>query len=259
MEPVTSVLLERRREPAGLRKMLGVSLALHVLAGVALVASPLLFPQHEDDQVRTVMTINLGAGAPGPMIGGANPIAGRPVQTTEPAPKPEAIRPPAARQPEMTMPAPKTKPAPKPEAKSELEEGSGRTPARGTELRPGTAFGETGAQGSGFGLSTGGLGGGGSYLEGVSDFCCPEYLTTMISLIQSNWNAQMGAGGEVMVRFTVRRDGTIVDVQVERRTNNFALDSGAERAVRRTAKLPPLPPAFTGNQLTVHLLFQYRQ
>ena len=44
-------------------------------------------------------------------------------------------------------------------------------------MQKGTAVAETGAQGQGFGLSSGG-GGDGGYLD-VANFCCPEYLATM--------------------------------------------------------------------------------
>jgi protein TonB len=258
MEPVTSVLIERSHDSEGLRKMVGVSLILHVLAGVAIFAAPLLWPSPQAQDVTPIMTISLGSGAPGPMTGGANPMAGRPVQTTEPAKKPEAVRPPAERTPEMTLPVPKGKPLPKTPPKTEVEEGRGHTPARGAEVRPGSAFGETGAQGAGFGLSTGGVGGGGSYLD-VSNFCCPDYLTMMIARIQSNWTAQQGIEADVMIKFTVERDGTLADIAVEQSSNYFSLDTTAQRAVARTAKLPPLPAAYTGDQLTVHLKFEYRR
>ncbi|MGE5358154.1 MAG: TonB family protein [Bacteroidales bacterium] len=257
MDAVTTVLLERRREPRGLRKMLAASLVAHAVAGIALVAAPLVLRTTQADDVTPVMTISLpGGSAPGPMNGGTNPMGGRPVQTTEPAAKPEPVRPPAERTPAMTMPAPKGKPAPKTPPAKTLEEGSGRTPTRGTELRSGSAFGETGAQGSGFGLSTGGLGGGGSYLD-VANFCCPDYLVTVIQRIKSNWNEGAGAAGAVMMKFTIQRDGSITDTSVEQSSNVYALDAGAQRALARTAKLPPLPPAFTGDHLTVHLKFEY--
>jgi periplasmic protein TonB len=258
MDAVTSVLLDRGGEPQGLRKMLAVSLALHAVAGVALVAAPLVWRAPQSDEVTPIMTITLpGSGAAGPMNGGANPMGGRPVQTTEPARKPEAVRPPAVRTPEMTMPAPKSKAAPKvaPPAKA-LEEGSGHTLARGAELRQGSAFGETGAQGAGFGLSTGGIGGSGSYLD-VANFCCPEYLVAVMQRIQSNWNSQAGGRGEVVMKFTILRDGRVTDVSVERSSNVYALDVGAQRALALTARLPPLPAAFTGDRLTVHLKFDY--
>ncbi len=237
--------------------MLAASLALHVVAAAAIVVSPLVWQARPAEDLPTLMTITLTGGAPGPASGGMNPIAARPVQTTEPAAKPEAVRPPAARTPEMTMPAPKGKPMPKTPAKTEVEEGRGSTPARGTELRQGAAFGETGGEGGGFGLSTGGLGGEGSYVD-VANFCCPEYLGVIMTSIQRNWDKNQSVSGLTIVRFTIRKDGRIDDVSVERQSGYWALDRAAQLAVSVTKQLPPLPAEFTGDRLTVHLRFEYR-
>jgi TonB family protein len=256
MEPVTSVLLARSQEPDGLRKMAVASVALHVVAIVALVVVPILSSSRQRDDTSQVMTISLGGGAPGPAAGGLNPLAARPVQTVEPAPKPEAVRPPAKTAPELTVPVPKGKPAPKTPAKAEVEEGEGQQPTRGAEVKQGRAFGDTGSEGMGFGLATGGMGGEGSYLD-VGNFCCPEYLTTMTSRIRSHWVDRQVYAGEVFVKFTILRDGVITGVEVERQSGILALDNAALRAVMTTSRLAPLPSAFSGDHLTVHLRFVY--
>ncbi len=239
--------------------MLWASLALHVAAGVALVAAPLIFHHgaSSEDEVSPVMTITLPGGPPGPMTGGSNPMGGRPVQTTEPATRPEAVRPPAERTPEMTMPAPKGKSLPKSSAKSDVEEGRGHTPTRGPRISQGAAFGETGVEGTGFGLSTGGMGGTGSYLD-VANFCCPEYLGIMTTSIQRNWDQNQPMAGDTIVKFTIQRNGTLTDVEVERSSGYMPLDMAAQRAVLVTQKLPPLPAEYKNPTLTVHLRFQYR-
>lgn len=154
------------------------------------------------------------------------------------------------------MPVPKGKPMPKTAAKTDIEEGRGSTPARGVELRQGAAFGETGAQGSGFGLSTGGQGGEGSYLD-VANFCCPEYLGIMTTSIRRNWDSNQSVSGVTIVKFTIRKDGSIVDAVVEHPSGYWALDRAAELAVRVT-RLPPLPAEYTNDRLTVHLRFEYK-
>ncbi len=256
MEPVTSVLLERGQEPQGLRKMLGASLALHIAAAVALVASPLIWRPSAPSDLPAVMTVTLGGGPPGPISGGMNPMGGRPVQTTEPATRPEAVRPPAARTPEMTIPVPKGKPLPKTSSKSDVEEGRGTTPTRGARINQGAAFGETGGEGTGFGLSTGGLGGEDVGLN-VSDFCCPEYLSIMTTSIKRNWDQNQPMAGVAIVKFTIQKDGTLVDISTERSSGYQVLDWAAERAVSVTRKLPPLPAEYPYAQLTVHLRFDY--
>jgi TonB family protein len=132
-----------------------------------------------------------------------------------------------------------------------------RTPSQGAEPQTGSATADTGAKGMGFGLTTGG-GGTGGYLD-VGNFCCPEYLTTMLSLIQRNWNSQQQVAGQTVVKFTIQRDGRITDVEVERPSGYFALDQTAQRALLMTRQLPPLPAQFTEPQLTVHLIFRYER
>ncbi len=93
---------------------------------------------------------------------------------------------------------------------------------------------------------------------GVDDFCCPEYLDTMIDLIRGNWNQRQRVPGEVKMKFTVQRDGLITDVERETTSGYLALDHSAQRALRLTDRLPPLPFGFSDNDLTVHLNFQYQ-
>lgn len=256
MEPVTSVLLARGQEPDGLRKMLGASLALHVVAALAILLPPMLWHGRPADEIAPVMTVSLSGGPPGPMSGGMNPMAGRPVQTTEPAPRPEPAHPPAVRTPEMTVPVPKGKPLPKTPPRTEVEEGSGRTPTRGARPNVGAAFGETGVEGTGTGLSTGGFGGDAMSLD-VSDFCCPEYLSIMAASIRRNWTQNQAVTGWAVVKFTIRRDGAITDVVLERPSGYTALDLAAQRALLVTKQLPPLPGQYLNNSLTVHLRFEY--
>ena len=75
-----------------------------------------------------------------------------------------------------------------------------RTTRRDASRRPapkfvaGSALAETGGQGHGFGLTTGGGGGPGGYLD-VGNFCCPEYLETMRMLITRNWQSKQQVVG----------------------------------------------------------------
>ncbi|MDP6582324.1 MAG: TonB family protein, partial [Vicinamibacterales bacterium] len=96
------------------------------------------------------------------------------------------------------------------------------------------------------------------YRLGAEDFCCPEYLGTMIELIRQRWNNQQPVAGEVTMKFTVQRDGLITDVDLESMSGNLELDQSAERAVRLTDRLPPLPGELADDTLVVHLNFQYQ-
>jgi protein TonB len=243
--------------------MAAVSFAAHGVLLLLLVLGPVRWAARPIQQPRSVMTISLGGAGDGPRSGGLTAIGGRPVQTTEPAPVREAIRPPAAAVPEMVEPKTASKvvkpakPAPPPPPQT-TPDARGKTLSRGDEIRPGNAVADTGARGQGFGLSTGGGAGSGSTLD-VADFCCPDYLVLMMDKIKGNWNQQVEVPGTVIVRFTIQRDGRLTDTAVERSSGTLSLDQNAQRAVLVTRQLVPLPAAFPNSTLTVHLNFQYQR
>ena len=258
MDAVTEVLLDRTGEADKLTRMVVVSLAAHAAILTVFALAPALRPTPSANA--NVMTITI-AGPPGP-IQGHNPEAGREVQQVVPeTAKPRAVTPPAPPKPEMVEPIKAAKPVPKavskPEPKKE-EPLRGRTPSQGAEVKPGDARADTKGAAIPFGgLATGGGGMNNAYTD-FADFCCPEYLTTMTRLIYGNWQAKQGVEGSNVVRFVVRRDGSITDVTIEQGSNQF-LNLASQRALAITKQLPPLPAAFTGDHLTVHLAFQYRR
>jgi TonB family protein len=76
--------------------------------------------------------------------------------------------------------------------------------------------------------------------------------------IQGNWNRQQEVGGQVIVKFTIQRDGRLVEPTIERSSGVAALDNAARRAVEVTRQLTPLPAAYTNPLLTIHLTFEYQ-
>ena len=261
---VSDILRDRMQTPAGLRRMITASVAVHLLAASALLLAPGGLLRGGPDASRIVMTISLGGGGVGPENGGMTTMGGRPIQTETPpeeAPKREPIRPPAVKAPEMTMPLPNARPvkaAPAPAVKQAPEDARGRTPTRGAQTSPGSTVADTGVRGLGFGLSTGGGAGSGSSLDITGEFCCPEYIAIMVTRIRATWNQQQGATGETMVKFTIQRDGKLTNVELEGPSGTTALDLAAMRAVLTTRTLPPLPDAFPNPTLPVHLNFQYK-
>jgi protein TonB len=259
---VTDVLRDRMQTPAGLQKMITLSIAVHALLAAALiVARGGLLTRH--DASPTLMTISI-AGSAGPENGGMTALGGRPVQQVTPpeeAAKREPVRAPAAKAPDMTVPLPNArtvKPSAAPSVKQAPDEARGRTPTRGKEPAFGSAIAETGVRGQGFGLSTGGGAGTGSTLEITGDFCCPEYLTTMTMRIRAAWNQNQGAQGTSLIRFTIQRDGRITDATIFQPSGTTTLDTAALRAVLATRTLPPLPDAFPNPTLTMRLSFIYQ-
>jgi TonB family protein len=258
MDAVSQILVDRSRELGGIERMVGASVGAHVALVAALVLAPAwLLGGGAKSEPEPVMTISLG-GPIGPNVGGMTAIGGRPIQSAveETRKTIEPVRPPAAKAPEMVEP---TKNAPKKaEAKVDAKDPKSRTPTKGAEVRPGTSVVENPNKGMGFGLQTGGGFGSGSYLD-VANFCCPEYLTTMLDLVRRNWDQRQQAAAKTVIKYTIQRNGTITDVIVERPSGYTALDFMAQRALLVTRQLPPLPTAFTEPSLTVHLEFEYNR
>jgi TonB family protein len=159
----------------------------------------------------------------------------------------------------MVAPAPEIKPKPVKPVEKPVEKSATRKPSTGAEVRSGAARVETG----GAPVPFGGLAmGGGATTPGVrieGNFCCPEYIETMKSMIYKNWDQRIGATGTVEVKFTIRRDGMLTNVGVEKTSNNPLLDLESRRAVLATQKVPPLPDRYTNPALTIYLTFEYKR
>ena len=260
MDAVTEVLLDRTREVENVTTMVVLSLLAHAALVGVVAFGPRFFESKPVDNA-PVMVISLG-GAPGPLQG-RNPIANKAIQEVAPDPaKARNDSPPALPKPEMVEPIKAAKPAPttpaKPEPKKEPPQLRGSKPTQGAEIKAGAAKVETQGAAIPFGgLATGG-GSAGSARVDYANFCCPEYLNTVTDMIRKNWNPNQGQAGAATIKFTIRRDGTIVDVVVEEGANQF-LNLASQRAILMTQRVPALPAAFTPPQLTLHLDFTYQR
>lgn len=260
-EAVSQILVDRARDLDGISRMVMLSVFAHAVLLAAVVLMPHSWTAGTEPVDPTPMMISLG-GAPGPDAGGMTPISGRSVQTVAPPDAPKVDTRPAPKAPEMVAPDPRAKPAPKtplkPVAKPE-DKSSSRKPTSGAEVKTGAAVVDTGAAPVQFGgLSTGG-GGDGQPMVDVPNFCCPAYLVQMKQFIMRNWNKDQGAAGSVQMKFIVLRDGTLGGIEVEKPSNIPMLDLESQRALLKTRQIPALPREFTGNTLTVHLVFEYKR
>jgi protein TonB len=259
-DAVASALIGRRREPEGLRRMIGISIGAHILLMAAIVVLPGRWFQRPIDPTRDALMISLG-GAPGPVSGGMTPIGARPVQQAmHDLPKVQPVRPPAQKTPEMTVPDPTRKPV-RPKAATPVheapKEARSKTPTTGAQERPGRTMAETGSQSNTLGLSTGGGGTGGQIQ--LANFCCPEYIGEMVNRINQNWNSRQQTAGITVMRFTIQRDGHITDISIAQSSGYQMLDFLAQRAVMAVNPLPPLPQAYTNPTLTLNLQFEYQR
>ncbi len=260
MEAVVSDILQsRKREPGGLKKTAVISLAAHAAGVAVILLIPSVMPRAAQ-QPRVIMNISLG-GSPGPKTGGMQMIGGRPIQAALPSTDPQIVKntppPLAATPPKMVLPDPKQKPRTPPKPTAASNDPKGTAVGRGFDTQVGTAKVETGAKGQGFGLSTGGNAGDGGVKLDVAGFCCPEYIADMRDRIIKNWNQNQRAAGIVLMKYTIQRNGQLTDIEVETSSGNPVLDLAAQRALINTRTLAPLPSGFSGQQLPVHLTFEY--
>jgi TonB-like protein len=252
---VTDVILSRAQGAERLNSMIAWSIAAHIALFVCMIVMPASWRGAVDEGPRTVMTISLG-GAPGPRNGGLTTMGGRTVQAPPPEPVKKAVEtPPAPKTPEMALPTRNARVV-KPQPREAPKEATARTPATG-EPQEGSTRVNTGARGQGFGLTSGGGGGTGVTVD-TANFCCPEYLSQMVTLIQRNWQSNQGVAGKIVMKFTITRAGTIENVQIEQPSGFLAHELAAQRALLLT-RLPELPLQYPNPTLGVHMIFEYQR
>ena len=77
MMDVSDVLRDRMQTPAGLQRMVAVSLSLHVIVATVMLLAPGRWFGRQAEAPRVVMTISLGGNA-APDSGGMTTMGGRP-------------------------------------------------------------------------------------------------------------------------------------------------------------------------------------
>jgi TonB family protein len=262
-EAVSDVLADRAAEADGVSRTILLSLGAHAMLIAAIVLMPASWRSGSIPPEVTPMMISLQSGT-GPDAGGMTPISGKAVQLVAPPDtRPKVETPPAPKPPEMV--APSEKPLPKPPLKpteKPSDKSSSRKPTTGPQIKTGDARAETGGAPIPFGGLTRPSGGGetnsGAFTD-YANFCCPAYLSQMTDMIKRNWSQNQGSSGQVQVKFTIARDGRLSNVVLEKPSNISLLDLESQRAILKTAQLPPLPREFTENTLTVHLVFEYQR
>ncbi|MGH9335404.1 MAG: energy transducer TonB, partial [Vicinamibacteria bacterium] len=224
-------------EPDRFRQMLVWSLALHVLL---LAAGTLAVTFRSDPSVlpTPVAFMDVSLGQSGPLTGAGGGATETPPQPTlEPPPpeppqemEPEVVRPTKEVRDEVPLPdAPVRKNAPEPTLDSGL---------RGADAASAPSAALQGPPG----LGLGGTGGGSPFDQ---DFEYAYYVRQMLAKIHQHWQRTAVRGtAVVIVRFTITRDGRILDPEVETSSGVSILDRSSIRAVMLSDPLPPLPNSY---------------
>jgi TonB family protein len=87
------------------------------------------------------------------------------------------------------------------------------------------------------------------------DFTFGYYLDQLLELIRAQWTRPaVGPGVEVVVRFSIDRDGRVAMIEVTQPSGISSFDLAAQRAVQSASPLPPLPRGYHGLSLGVTLV-----
>ena len=227
---VAEVLAQRQTLESGAAAGVALSVFLHSAAAVAIVYAAMHQPP---PQLVPTVTVSLV-----PMSGGQAPrLSGQAKAPVLHEPAPVLAKPAAKPEPKTAPPSvfgkstkkPSENPAPAPQ------------PVVPTSTAPAVEVP---------------LGGAGvTSLEG--DFPYTLYIQNMTRLIGQHWaRPEVKAGTSTILYFAINRDGSIRDVKIETPSNNPFYDRAAQRAVMETSPLPPLPFAYNGTFLGVHLAFK---
>lgn len=244
-----------RAEIEPLRPMLVWSFVLHAVVLAAIAVAMSLKPSSSAVPPPVGEFINVSLGQSGPMPGmGGGGQAPAPQPKPEPPPEPPKEKEPVVVRPTKEvreeLPSPdarvaktaKKKPEPKPD--SGLR-GADAASAPSAQLQPGGAPG----------LGLGGPGGGSPFDQ---DFEYAYYVQQMLGKIHQHWQRTAVRGTAVVViRFTIRRDGSVENAEVETSSGVSILDRSSLRAVVLADPLPPLPNSYPRDEVGVHLRFTY--
>ena len=257
MDAVSAVLVRRTHDAERLGPLVGWSLLVHVVLTVLVAVVPAgWLGLRTAAEPEVVMQISLG-GAVGPRDGGLATLGGRPVQQVQPEPAKkavEAVRPPAAKAPEMIEPT-KAPPRNSRHRRSRPRPGPTRDDADQRRRGPGRRRRRADRR-SRPGLRPVGGRQRDRRLPGRRRLLLPRLPGDDAGPDQPQLELAAGGPGDDahQVRHPARR--RITNVQVERSSGVAALDYYSQRAMSLTRQLPPLPAAYAA-ELTVHLNMDY--
>ena len=241
------------RNPRALNRALTWSFGIHIGAVVLMF----VLPRSWFSAVRAEappMVISLQGMTGTQKTSGMTPISSSPVEQAVPQPKPQPVRPEPTK-PDPTAPTmAKTPPtATRPADTTRTPPSDVRPPTTGKEVREGTARAQTDSTSLSNGLTLPGGDGTGGETD-LTNFCCMDYIRTMSDVIQTNWQKDPNGRGRSVIKFTIRRDGSIVGAELVESSGSGLLDRAAQRAVQMS-KLPQLPQAYTNPTLIIRLGF----
>jgi len=239
------------------------SAVLHAALVAVVVVVPFLLPKKS--------TAGWGANASGIKVGVTNRLPGIPLpsppdvqenakgndsKTINPAdvaPKPKEkvpsvadVKIPSGKKPDTKNTAPTKTVRGKPEPE----------PATASNAIPGAAGGQVALP---YGEVAGAGSGAVTFGEGSFGTRFPEYVSSLIRAIHTQWQRPSGVpfGTKVFVTFTIPKSGgRVSNVEVDQASGVALMDNSAKRAVM-TASVPALPREYSGSSIDVRFYFEY--
>jgi len=247
----TARVLTREQDP--FRQMLWWSAAFHVVVLAAFAITARLGPKPSVLPQGIAWVV---PGVPGPTQGmGGSPAPAppqpEPEPEEEPKQEPRVVRPTREQREEMPMPDAPTTTRKRPEPK----------PDSGLKGRDSASAASAQLKSTGPPSQTPGLGLGGAAGSAFDqEFEYAYYVQQMLARISANWQRVPVRGqAVVIVRFTILKNGSVQDVEVEESSGLSMLDRAASRAVFLADPMPPLPDTYPRDRVGVHLRFQYAE
>jgi TonB family protein len=250
---VGEILAARAAQGSGTASALALSVVLHAAVTGAAIYAAMHAPVPQTANVLNITFRSISSFS-SPLVKPAVKPAEKPAdKPVEPKPAAPKIVEPAAPVPVTTTAKAEPKTVPLSNFGKSTKKGSEHpAPAPPTPVRATPAATSTGISVADVPVGGAGVTG----LEG-GDFPYTIYVENMKRLVGTKWfRPQAGAGSVSTVYFVIDRDGTIRDAKVETPSGNGTFDRAALRAILEASPLPPLPFAYNGTFLGVHLTFK---
>ncbi len=237
-DPVSEELARRAAEPVPWRGALAVAVALHLVAGAALLVA-----SKSKSKALSLPSVRVRL-APAVTLPGNLPAQGPKSETPSGREAAEKPKPPQGPPPTKAKAAVTTGKA---VPRKTLSEAASRQPPSGPPEGSSPSAGETGS-GRGVGFAPGAA-------EGPA-FPYHYYLERVLAAIEGEWfKPPAPPGTRCRVRCRISRSGQLAEAGLEEPSGHGAFDRAALRAVYAAAPFPPLPQGFGGSELVLHLEF----
>jgi len=191
------------------------------------------------------------APAPTPLPSQAPPVAQSQLPAT-PMPQPQP------RQQQAAIPD-----SPMPSSPAPQSPGQSIADAMRPSNQPRLGGGGRSTEGSGARVGQQGAGTGVEILSDTQGVDFTDYIKRLLRMVKAAWlplipeecYPPLSKEGTTLIRFTIKRDGTLADMKLDDSTHDRAIDKAAWGAITGVGQFQPLPKEFKGPNLELRIQF----